>query len=78
MKRGSYRIHPARLELGRLGYSVTEVARLAGLSTSAVSLQLAGHTRVSEPVRRVLLEELGPESAAEVLAAIPSREELAA
>lgn len=78
MARGPYRIHPARFELARHGYTVSAIARRVGLSVSAVSLQLAGVNRVSEPVRGALLEELGPAAAAEVLAAIPSREDLAA
>jgi transcriptional regulator with XRE-family HTH domain len=78
MLRGPYRIHPARLELARYGYTVTELARRAGLSPSAVSLQLSGRVRISEAVRAALLDSLGAESAAEVLAAIPSRESVAA
>ena len=76
--RGPYRIHPARVELARHGYTVAEIARRAGLSGSAVSLQLAGRVRVSEAVRGVLLDSLGAEGAAEVLAAIPSPEPVAA
>ena len=78
MKRGPYKVHPARLELAHRGYSVSELARLAGLSTSAVSLQLAGRTRLGENVRKALLDALGPEGAADVLAAIPWRERAAA
>lgn len=71
-------MHPARVRLNLYGVSVSDVGRLAGISTSAASQQLAGHTRISEAVRSALLELLNPEQVAEVLSAIPSREELAA
>lgn len=76
--RGPYRVHPARVELHRHGLTVKEVAERAGITASGVCLQLHGVNRVTEPVRAALLERLTPEQAAEVLAAIPSREELAA
>jgi len=78
MKRAPYRVHPARVELARHGYTVTEIAVRAALTPSAVSLQLAGRVRVSEAVRGVLLESVGAEAAAEVLAAIPTPEPVAA
>ncbi len=78
MKRGPYRVHPARIELNRYGFTVNAIAARAGLSASAVSLQLAGTNRLTEPVRSALLEELGADAAGDVLAAIPSREEVAA
>ena len=76
--RGPYRIHPARVELARHGYTVTEIARRAGLSGSAVSLQLAGRVRISERTRTALRDALGADAAAEVLAAIPAPEPVAA
>jgi predicted transcriptional regulator len=78
MKRGTYRIHPARLELARYGYTVTQLAQSVGLTPSAVSLQLAGRVRVSEAVRGALRDSIGAEAAAEVIAAIPTPERVAA
>lgn len=73
MKRGHYRIHPARVKLNLYGVSVSELAATVGLSTSAVSLQLAGVTRLSEPVRAGIVQLLGPDNAADVIAAVPER-----
>lgn len=78
MKRGSYRIHPARVRLQLHGTSVSDIARDVGLSTSAVSLQLAGRTRLAESVHEAITERIGDEAAREVVDAIPSRNEQAA
>ena len=78
MNRSSYRIHPGRVELARHGYTVTAVAQRVGLTPSAVSLQLAGRVRISDAVRSALRDLVGAEAAAEVLAAIPTPEDVAA
>lgn len=78
MKRGHYRIHPARVKLNLYGVSVSQVAAVAGLSTSAVSLQLAGVTRIGDRVRAAMVELIGTDNAADVIASIPERVEQAA
>lgn len=78
MIRGPYRVHPARIVLGEHGYTVSAVALAAGISTGAVTRQLSGENNVSEPVRSALVSLIGEDGTAEVLAAIPSREQAAA
>ena len=78
MKRGTYRVHPARVLLNLHGVNVSDVARDVELSTSAVSQQLAGTTRLRADVGDAIIARIGPEAAAEVVAAIPSPIEQAA
>lgn len=78
MTRGPYKVHPARLVLGLHGVRVSAVAERAGVTPGAVTRQLAGEHPLSEPVRAAMLEMIGEAGVAEVSAAIPAREALAA
>ncbi len=78
MKRGTYRVHRARVLLNLHGVNVSDVARDVELSTSAVSQQLAGTTRLRDDVRDAIIARVGPEAAAEVVDAIPQGPERAA
>ncbi len=70
----SYKIHPARICLQLHGVSVSEVARDVGISTSAVSQQLAGRTRLSEDVYESIADMVGYDCAEEIVAEIPKKE----
>lgn len=78
MKRGPYKVHPARVALGSHGYTVGALAERAGMSTGGITRQLAGECRLSGRVHDALVELIGEDGAAEVAAAIPSREQVAA
>ena len=78
MKRGPYRVHPARVALGGYGYTATALAVAAGMSPGGITRQLSGESRLSDPVRDALVELIGEDGAADVIAAIPSRERAAA
>lgn len=78
MKRGPYRVHPARVALGDYGYTATALAAAAGMSPGGITRQLSGESRLSESVRAALVDLIGENGAADVIAAIPSRERAAA
>ena len=78
MKRGPYRVHPARVVLGSHGYTVGALAECAGMSTGGITRQLAGECRLSHRVHAALVDLIGEDGAAEVAAAIPEREQAAA
>lgn len=78
MKRGPYRVHPARVVLGSHGYTVGALAERAGMSTGGITRQLAGECRISPRVHAALVDLIGEDGAAEVAAAIPEREQAAA
>lgn len=67
-------MHPARVRLNLAGVSVSRVASMVGLSTGAVSLMLAGTSRLRDDVREAIVELVGDETAAEIIAAIPERD----
>jgi hypothetical protein len=75
MKRGPYKVHPARVVLGSHGYTVGALAERAGMSTGGITRQLAGECRLSDRVHDALVELIGENGAAEVAAAIPERQE---
>jgi transcriptional regulator with XRE-family HTH domain len=78
MKRGPYRIHPARLALGAHGFTASALAQQAGVSPGSITRQLSGEVTLSERVRAALVELIGEAGAADVIAAIPPREKAAA
>jgi predicted transcriptional regulator len=78
MTRKPYKVHAGRVALAELGVTVSAVAALAGVWPSAVSRQLAGDRGMSDPVRLALVELVGAEGLASVLATIPERSEQAA
>jgi transcriptional regulator with XRE-family HTH domain len=73
MKRGPYRVHRARVVLGEHGYTMSALAERSGMSPSGLSRQLAGECRLSEQVRRALVEMIGDDGAAAVVDAIPQK-----
>ena len=78
MKRGPYRVHPARVSLGLHGYTVTALAERAGMSAGGITRQISGECRLTPKVYNALVELIGEAGAADVIAAIPSRERAAA
>lgn len=60
------------------GATGASIARDVGLHPSAVSLQLAGRSPLRDDVREAIIAQIGPEAAAEVVAAIPQGPEQAA
>ena len=78
MKRGPYRVHPARLVLGDYGYTATALAVAAGMSPGGITRQLSGEVSMSARVRDALVRRVGEDGAAEVIAAIPAKEQAAA
>jgi len=75
MKRKPYKVHAGRVALAELGVTVSAVAAIAGVWPSAVTRQLAGDVNVSKPVRDAIVELVGDEGLASVLATIPERSE---
>lgn len=78
MKRGPYRVHPARVVLGENGYTLSALAERAGMSPGGITRQLSGECRVTDRVRDALVSLIGEDGAADVIAAIPARERQAA
>lgn len=78
MKRGPYRVHPARVALGGYGHTATALAEAAGLSPGSITRQLSGESALAPNVRAALVDLIGEAGAADVIAAIPSREQAAA
>ena len=68
-------MHPARLMLGVHGCSLTSLAKQAGLSIASTGRQLSGETRISEQVHAAMVELIGVDAAASVVAMIPERSE---
>lgn len=75
MTRKPYKVHAGRVALADLGVTVSAVAALADVYPATVSRQLAGERAVSEPVRLAIVELVGNEGLAIVLATIPERSE---
>lgn len=73
-KRTPNKIHMGRVMLHMHGCSVSELARKSFMTQSGITHQLAGKRRVSRPVWDAMVELIGQDAAAEVVAAIPKRD----